>query len=391
MRPKSLSATALQTAMACLARFHAEHIVYGRAESGDAALGGTAVHNTLETYVKGCYIAKTMEPSLTILLDIYKMTFMSVFGSLDVKSDDYRDGVKMLKEWHERTDFNTFEVISCEIKEHFDIPVLIGGVKETIPFNFILDRFDKIGPGVYRVNDYKTNRASLSPADLRDKVQARAYGLAMQIKYPDAEKIWVEFDMLRHGGPVGTVFTREDNIDTWRAFKAEAQRIIDTDEKARIPETINDTCGFCVRKLTCGALQRNVSAGGAYSLDPMQRVDQRALLYNQKRAVEAALQEIDKLILSEAMETDTTEAVGYQNKYIITAKSQRDVDADMVFTVIGPELAHKYGGAKITMAAVDKLLEGDELTDEQKAQLRGLIGIKKGQPYVMSKPLPKIK
>lgn len=388
MRPRSLSATAIQTSMRCLSRYHAEHIVYGRGSSGDAALLGTSCHGAFEMFVKMCYLEKSQEPTEKLIIDLYQMSFAATFGDLDKKSDDYRDGLKMVKDWYARTDFSTFTVLSCEVKESFPIPTSIG----EIPFNFIWDRFDQMGEHVYRVMDYKSNRASLSPTDLHDKVQARSYGLAAQIKYPDAQQIWVEFDMLRHGGPVGTVFTRDDNIETWKALKRAAQRIIDTPdgEGSRIPETINDECNYCVRKTSCPTLLKNIAVGGVFSLDPIRRVDVRADLAAQKKAVEAALNELDSLILADAKELDQTEFLGEQNKQIITARSTRYVDPDMVFQIIGPELTRKYGGSKITMAAVDKLLEGDELDDAKKAQVRGLIGSRKGEPYVMTKPLPRI-
>ncbi len=368
-----------------MARYNAENIEYARGESNIAALEGTALHAALEMYVKRVYLDKVEQPALELLENYYKIGYTVTFGSSDFTTAEFKTGLKLLKAWFAREDFSTFEVLSCEIKESFAIPVLIDGAKEEIPFNYIWDRHDKIAPGIYRVVDYKSNRAGLSPDELRKKLQARCYALAAQIKHKDATEIWVEFDMLRHDGRVGTVFTREDNVATWRFIKAEAQRIIDTDGGKPLAETINPDCGFCVRKTTCKTLLKNIAVGGVFSLDPAQRVDTRAALSNQKKAVEAALKELDKVILAEAQETDVLEFEGAQYKQIITTRAMRVVDPDMAFQVIGPELARRYGGSKITMGAVDTLLEGDEITDSQKAQLRSLITRTTGSPYVMSK------
>jgi RecB family exonuclease len=380
----------MSTAGLCLARYKAENIDYARGESNTAALEGTALHGALEMYVKRVHLEKAEPASVDSLLAYYKMSYMTTFGSSDYTTDEYKEGVRLLRAWFKREEFSSFRVVSCEVKESFMIPVTIGGRKEEIPFNYIWDRHDDMGGGVYRVVDYKSNRAALTPGDLRDKLQARCYALACQIKHPDATQIWVEFDMLRHDGRVGTVFSREDNISTWKFLKAEAQRIIDTDDSKPLPETINPECGFCVRKATCGALKKNIAAGGVFSLDPVQRVDVRAQLADQKKAIEAALKEIDKVILAEAKESDITELEGTQYKQIITVRSQRTIDPDMAFQVIGPELSRKYGGANLTMQAVDVLLEGDELTEHQKSQLRGLITKRTGNPYVTNKRKGKI-
>lgn len=389
MRPKSLSATALKTAGLCLARYKAEHIDYGRGMSNDAALLGSSVHGALELWVKTCILEPKNDPTLKLLLDYFQLSYVQIYGSSDFKSTDYKDGVKMLKDWFERTDFSLFTVISCERKENFPLPMVFDGVKEEVPFNYIFDRHDQIDATTHRIVDYKTNRAPVSPEELRGKVQAKAYGLAMQIKYPDAQRIWVEFDMLRHGGPVGTVFTKEDNVATWKFLKSEAQRIADADDSKPLPETINEECGFCVRKANCQAVFRNIKVGGAFSLDPLERVDQRATLYNQKKAIEAALKELDGIILAEAQAADIIEFDGHFNRQIITARSTRYVDPDMAFHVIGPDLARRYGGSKLSMGAVDALLSGDELTAEQKSQLSGLIRTNKGEPYVQSKAKPR--
>jgi len=380
----------MQTAGMCLARYKAENVDYARGQSNTAALLGTSCHAALETYVKVCYIEKTQEPSEKLLLDLFAMNYIITFGNSDTKTEDYRDGVKMLKAWFKRTDFSTFEVLSCEIKENFALPAIFDKTKgkEDVPFNYIWDRHDRIDAGVVRVVDYKTNRASVSPADLRGKIQARAYGLAAQIKYPDAERIWVEFDMLRHDGPVGTVFTREDNAATWRFLKGEAQRIADADDSKPLPETLNPDCGYCVRKVNCQVARRNIAVGGVLSLTPIERVDRRAELSFQKRAVEAALSELDQVIIAEGRAEDVIEFEGQFNTQKITAKNMRSVDPDLAFRIIGPQLTAKYGGSKLTMDSVDRLLSGDEIDEKQKRQLSGLIRNNKSEPFVQSKRKP---
>jgi RecB family exonuclease len=384
MIPKTLSATSLSVAELCLARWEAEMFHRGRGAQNTAASLGSSVHGALELFVKKCVLTTEFPATEKQLLEFFKMSYMTIYGSADTDTGDYRDGVEMLKRWLKRTDFSTFTVISSEVKTNFPIKTSAG----LIPFNYIWDRFDEINPGEYRVVDYKTNRWGINPADLKKKIQARAYGVAAQIqlKGQQVNRIWVEFDMLRHDGPVGTVFTLEENAAMWHFMIETAERIINTPEGSA-PETINPECNFCVRKVTCGALKRNLMVGGIGSVaSAADAVDLRSSLDYQRKAISSAIMELDTLILAEAKRADVISFESDMNELTIGISSRRSVDADRLSLVIGDTLFNKYGGKSITMANFDKLLKGTELTDEQKAQVRGLVYSNKGEPKVNSKP-----
>ncbi len=384
MIPKSFSATALQTASSCLARYKAEHIDRSKGFGGIAANLGSAVHGALEMYVKQCVLEKKMEGTQALLLDFFKMSYMDIFSTTETNTLEYMDGVDMLIKWFKRTDFNSFEVLTCEIKENFPIPTSIGD----IPFNFIWDRHDKLGDGEYRVVDYKTNKWGINPADLKDKPQARAYGLAAQIKYPDAKRIWVEFDMLRHNGPVGIVFTRDDNIATWKWIKAEAERIISADDSdIEKLESLNPECLFCPRSTSCKALRKNIDIGGVLAAGSvLEMVDVRAELEWQRKAVSAALTKLDTVILEAAKAEDRIEFETANNKLNLGVSARRAIDAERAEQVLPPEIAAEYLGKTITMAKVDLLLKGDQLNEEQKSALSSLIYFNYGEPRVSVKP-----
>lgn len=383
MIPRSLSATSMQVAELCMARWKAEQFSRATGISHSAATLGTSVHGALEMYVKEVYLEQHgVEPSLKLLLDFFQISYMTTFGTADTNSEDFRDGVDMLERWYKRTDFSTFKVLSCENKTSFDIQTSAG----PIPFNYIWDRFDQLDADTVRVVDYKTNRWGLNPLDLKNKIQARAYGVAAAIRYPDAKRIWVEFDMLRHEGPVGVSFSRDENIAMWRFMQATAERIINTPEDDT-PETLNAECRFCVRKASCDALQKNLAVGGIMSfMSPKEAIDLRAALEWQLAGINSLTRDLDSLILQQAKAEDEFHYESDTNIMDITVGSRRSVDAERVEMVIGPKLFEKWGGKSFTVGNVDKLLKGDELTDEQKAQLRSLIWMKKGEPSVKIKP-----
>lgn len=385
MEPKSFSASALHVAELCLSRYRAENIERSRGIGGTAASLGTSVHGALEMYVKLVYLEKKAEPDQKMLLDFFKMSYIDTFSSNDIDTEDYKDGVNMLKSWFKRNELGQENrtVISCEIKDNFPIQTSLG----PIPFNYIWDRFDKTGVNEYTVVDYKSNRWGINPQDLKGKLQARCYALAAQIqlKEKNPDRIWVEFDMLRHEGPVGVVFSREENAATWHYIKDLAQRIIDT-KNEDVRETLNPECNFCVKKQSCGAVLKNITSGGILTItSATEAVDKRVQLEYQKKVITKVIEEMDEIILTEARKTDVLAFESETNWLNVGISSQRSVEPDFVEKVIGPELFRKYGGMSFTIGNVDKLLKGNEITADQKIALADLIYKKKGQPRVTIK------
>lgn len=384
MIPKTLSATSLHVAELCMARWEAEMFHRGKGQWNTAAMLGTTVHNALEQYVKLCIMDSQFPATEKQLLEFFLMQYYATFGSGgNLKEDEnYLDGVKMLKAWFKRTDFTGVKVLSVEIKENFPLPTSAG----EIPLNYIWDRHDELSNGVLKVVDYKTNRWGINPSDLKQKLQARLYALAAAIKYKgtDYKEIWVEFDMLRHDGPVGVSFSRDDNAETYRHIQRLAEKIIEEDEGFQ-NETLNPECNFCPRKAKCGALRRNILIGGIQSVDSEDLVDLRAMMEWQKKGVGALIAELDERILAEAKELDVFSFDSDSNTLNIGVSSRRAVDADRVEKVVGEELFGKFGGRSLTMGNLDKMLKSPLLTDEQKAQIKTLIFKSHGEPRVSVK------
>lgn len=385
--PKSLSATALQSFAACPARYKAEKLDFADGvSSNSAATLGSACHGALEMYVKAVFLEGKYEQDEKLLLDFFKMSYATEFGSYDYETIEYMDGYDMLQKWFRRTTFpETTRIISCEQKTFFNVPTSVGD----IPFNYIWDRFDQIGERTFKVVDYKSNRWRIQPSDLKKKIQARAYGLAcaIQLKSQDIEydRIWVEFDLLRHGA-VGTSFSREEIAATWFFIKDSAEEIIRRAED-EFEERLNAECLFCPRKAGCDALKKNITVGGIHSIGSVEEaIDIRAQVQWQKQGLESLLKEIDMKILAEAKARDMDEFESDMNRLKITASNNRAIDAERAENVLGPKLFAKYGSTKINMGDIDKLLKGKELTDEQKAQLSGLIYRKTGEPSVKIEP-----
>lgn len=383
---KSLSATALQSFATCPARYKAEKLDFADGVSSNtAATLGSSVHGALEHYVKGVYLDQLYSPDEKLLLDFFKMSYAKEFGSYDYETVEYMEGYEMLQKWFKRTSFNGVTVLSCEQKTFFNVPTPLGEK----PFNYIWDRFDRIGDGVYKVVDYKSNRWPIQPKDLKKKIQARAYGLACAIQLKsqglEYERIWVEFDLLRHGA-VGISFSREEIAATWYFIKDSAAEIANRGPDD-FEERLNAECLFCPRKADCNALKKNILVGGIHSIGSVEEaIDIRAQVQFQKAGLESLIKELDMKILAEAKERDMEEFESDMNRLRITAGRRRDIDAERAEHVLGPKLFTKYGSTKLNMKDVDKLLKGKELTDDQKTELASLIYWKTGEPSVKIEP-----
>jgi hypothetical protein len=110
----------------------------------------------------------------------------------------------------------------------------------------------------------------------------------------------------------------------------------------------------------------------------------------QIKALKALIEESDRLIEAAARDGDVQELRTENNAVTFGQRTFRTVDADRVEMILGPELFARVGGSRsITMKAVDELLKkkNTTLTEEQKRDLRSVIGQSKGEPYVVTKPL----
>lgn len=390
---KSLSATSLMTWQSCPARWKATYAKGRPGElSGDAAGLGTAVHSVLEAYVQTRY------------LDGVQMSTDEATGFLQEQWDHHRevngvvdatmvvDGWTMIEDWFRRSyvlDEPGRTVLSVEQKTAFPLKTPKG----ERPFNYIWDRCDKIdvideqtGEVIgfdIEVTDYKTIRARVSPEQLRDKIQARAYGVAAQIAYPEARRVWITFDLLRHG-PVGIVFSRDENLSAWRWIKAKAKEIADTHpDEAR--EVINSECKWCIRKAACKTLQSNTEAGGIVGLsDPFEAAKIRARIDHQVKALENLLGDLDKVILEDADANGWEELESDDLTIVARGRRTRVLDTGDVAEVLGPDLFAKYGN--MTVSAAEKLLKSSELTPEQRDALNSLFRYKTGNPSVRVVP-----
>jgi len=381
--PRTLSASALKVAESCPARYYAENIMRGKQPQSGAANLGLAVHQALEKFIMGVKIRKDASWDFAVLLALYDQAYLEIIGA-DKQSPVYRDGKQLIAAWFNRdyiwNDIFGRTTLSVESKNSFPIKVKWDGDVVEVPFNYIFDRLDKQSETEFTVVDYKTGRFALTTDELRENLQARAYGLAVATKYPKAERIWVEFDFLRHE-KIGVAFTREDNVATYRMIQEALRRILSYDETGALPETLNDECGWCIRKATCGALQSNLAAGGVTNLDLN---GQAVLFYKLQAQIKAATtlkNDLEKRLLlhasaEEIIDFDTDDA-----RVRVSMNSRRQVNQDAARKILGDFIYNQYRGG-IKIGDLDDIDLRADISGGQKAALKSAIIKPPGNPSI---------
>ena len=375
---KTLSASALLTFEECEARYQAENILRTPRVGGTGPADlGTAVHGALEQYVLAVYVNGTAEASLKLLMMYYQVSYADTFGTSDRSDPSYKEGMKMLQTWYDRTDLSGVQVISCEKKDFIEIKTSIGPIR----LNFIWDRCDMFfenGRKIIRVVDYKTIRANLSPEELRAKLQARIYAMcaAAWFKEEEPDEIWIQFDLLRYG-PVEVTFTRDKNVETWQYVKSTAEKIIaaDPDKPSR---SLGTGCMYCVLKSSCPLLQRNVNNGGVLSMSLEQMMESYLALEAQNKASKYAMEELADMMLAVARERNEIEIEEGDFRLEFKSRKTRTVDSHEAIEILGPTMTSQMASFGVTQ--IEALLKSEELSDAQKSLLRRTIGEKWGDP-----------
>lgn len=379
MRPRTLSASSLDSYAGCPARFEAEMSKL-RNESAPGIFG-TAVHAALDEYIDVLYFqtgdgqdggAMQLGHDPELLLD--KIWPSVSDDALGLHSEWIHTGKDMLTRWLATRPL-PFRVLSREVKESFDL--VVPGYGEVQPVTYICDRVDQREDGTIEIIDYKTQWANVSPTKMYELVQPGLYAAAIRRKYGETP-IFVTYDMLRYD-MVSVPYTDTDIDGIERFLGAQAKKIWDDNEPQ---ERINAKCPFCPRKAVCQTLLSAEEIGWTPTLPIETLIEIRDQVTSRTKALKQLITDIDDVILAkfEADHTNVFDA----GKYIAQAAVRRNeiYDPEVVLRVLGDD-AIPY--LKVGKTALDKELKrrkGGRFTPEQADEIRSLAQVSYGEPYV---------
>lgn len=400
MKPKTLSASSLSNWEECKGKFLATNINF-TPELGkkEPARMGSAVHYALEHFVGRVYLQDDDDwkdhPPLTwdnkkALFDLFDEGFKKEFGTADKQSEWYKDGLVMVKAWYKRTDLTGKEIIAVEKKHR--IAILPGDVLLTYIFDRVERWIDEDGRKILKVVDYKSQRANYTHDELVRKLQARIYALcaAIEFKKWEPDEIWVEMDMLRFS-PVGVMFTREDNVNTWNYLQETTIDILNTpDDLEGVDLFVGPGCRYCPISFSCEALRKSVESGSIMGLtDIADIVSERERLVGASKAMEVSIAILEEQIHRHAEENGLVEFRAGGHPVKITSSGRRGVDVSLAADIIGPELMKNY--AKLNIGDVDTIIKTGLVDEEKAAKLEKLIVKKYGNPGLKIEAVPPVK
>ncbi|USH45045.1 RecB-like exonuclease [Gordonia phage Camerico] len=381
MRPPSgtVSASSLLTWEQCPQQFVAKYIKYIPQITGSTrGMVGTVCHGAMERFVQAVYFAKTHSwDDINYLMALVGEEFVKVYQSANKSSEDFKDARKLVRDWHERTDLSDVEVISTE--EKVRTPTMVDDILLT----YIFDRCDLTlspsGEKAIRVVDYKSVAQRWGYDDVKTKLQFRIYALCAMIQFKEMQPtgVWVAADLLRHNELIEVFITREECIETWNYIQETVQLILDTDEDDA-PYRLGTGCRFCPVQATCPALQEHVDAGGNLSISsPEEAVILHEQMKGKLEGLKSLIAHTEKIITDYARETDVTKIsakddTGKEITVSISSTGRREItNPAAVAKIIGPAMAARIG--KFTLGDLDKLMNGNELTQQQKDEIETMI------------------
>lgn len=380
MIPSSVSASSLELADKCLAAYAASSFNRAAGFGNEPAKLGTCLHEALETYINPAFMSTGMW-DLEFLLTCFQAAYFKHFG-MDTNSEWYKQGMQILTGWHNRphqkAEIHETNIVSREVKESFPVPYTTGGMNFEVPCNYIIDRLDQTGDEEYRVVDYKSQRTPWSSEEMYGKIQPRIYALAIQIKYPKAKSICVQYDYLRYE-PQAVFFSRNDNIITWKWLKQAVQRIVDTDAD-KAPETLNDGCRYCIRKLSCKAIQSNIQVGGIFAYDIQTLSDRFADMVAQLDAMKSSMDNIEHELLTHAQQNGELEWYTDKSKVRVQIKKTRRVNYEKLSKIVPTEILAEY--PKVNLGDLDRIRLDPRLSAEQRSLLETAVDVTFSEPSI---------
>lgn len=381
MEPASLSASAALKFENCEAGFRSDYIDRVPSLGGNAGLQGNAVHEALEFWIQSGQYLKFADQTMQVREGAMRIVWDMAYWNYFSDKSFYQSGWEMLLKWLQRESWDGRSVIEVEVKKSFEIATSKG----PLTFNYILDRKDRLDNGEIEVVDYKTVARPVTAEDMRNRIQPRAYGLAMFIEHKDEEPegVWVTYDLLRYT-PVSVYFTRADCEETYRYLQALAERIYKSNGTQ---ETLNPECRFCTRATVCETLRKHAEFGGPMSVTSLEEASDRlAVLENAKGGLDAAITALKDIALEFAEDEGVMEWSTLKTSGKVTAKGRREVDSERIAKIVGPEIMARYG--TLGVGIVEKMLQEEtSLTDSQRSQIKQYITKKFGKAYVDVKPL----
>jgi len=246
------SYSALETFKQCPQKFKFQEIDRIKVPKSKEAIFGTIIHDALKFF----HSQYPVSPTLDELLNYYKDSWPAspVGGNSKPFQNEQEDmiyfseGIRMLKNYHERYLKNRDKSVVLDTEARFEFPIEKSGGNQKCILAGKIDRIDKLNDETIEIIDYKTTK-KLPPQSSADyNLQFSIYCLGVLSRWPHlveegSGNIKLTFYYLRHGEALAT----KRNEQQLEEAKEEIWGIIDEIGKNNfkpIPSALCDWCGY---------------------------------------------------------------------------------------------------------------------------------------------------
>jgi putative RecB family exonuclease len=218
------------------------HYIEGRPSAPGIELKfGKAIHSVLEEII-GHHIETVGVGPLST--DYAYAVWQDFFGGDGLSGVGvFREGVEILRSFAASEGIVDARNV-LGIEESFEI--------QTGRFTVVgaMDRVDRLDEKTIRIRDYKTNRLVFTTDEVTESLQLSLYAIAAETLWPWAERVELQFDMLRHG-------LRQRTSRTRMQLEAARRYIVAMGEQSERDEVYaarpNANCVYCDHRTQCSA------------------------------------------------------------------------------------------------------------------------------------------
>ena len=246
---KYISFSRLELVTQCPAKFKHRYITKTkpRIDPASPAIVGSIVHKTLEKVYPELKSENYFGPL------IHRKNLIQKYLKIIMQDSSYPPELfiqaqQILKTFAENEMCHTESIIAIEHRFVFE-PDVLG----EISILGYIDRIDRPDSHTVHIIDYKTNRMLYTQEELQQSLQASIYIMAVKEIFPEAEKVEMQFHMLRHGIRQRITRTDEELDEAKEYIFLVNKRIQHIEAGESALEILNKYCPWCEYRHLCEA------------------------------------------------------------------------------------------------------------------------------------------
>jgi putative RecB family exonuclease len=324
---------------------------------------GDIIHQCAEHFYK---IPVPPPPTFEKLIQFYEMNWISQGYESPEQEQQYKEyGKQLLSDFHRIHSLDFKMPLAVEQQFYINIQgVTLGGK---------IDRIDKLPNGGVSIVDYKTSKDIFTSDHLEQDLQLTFYQLAVETMWKMPVKKLTLYH-LRSNTPCTCSGRSPERLEEARQL---VLKVADGITKGVFPAVENSLCAFCDFPEHCPYQKHKYSKPEAVQLklkEPFdgktdqEIVERYAVLQNQKKEIEAELDELKQMICEYCEANDFNRVYGKDHALTYKIIDRNGFEEEKVKAILEPE-GFWSSVLKFDSSLVKALLDNKELPPELRKKL----------------------